>query len=270
MGRGITPPLLSDALSLSFHALNKNLFIAQPSLKRVGSGPLKGRRLFLDDGATEMIEGTYDRKLFEYTAAYFDRCGICLDIGAHIGYHSLCFAAAAPSCRVVGFEPVPANRSRFQLNAHQNPDLAERITITPFAVGSRPGTVEMIAPDTPRSDFSTMCCLSELAGKLHTKQSAAYRDFKPLPVEAVSLDTYAMPFEGKVGIVKIDVEGAEADVVRGGMEFFSKHRPLLLIEVHSAALSVELMKLLAQLKYEAAVIDDQSRNRCIISAQIVH
>ena len=63
-----------------------------------------------------------------------------------------------------------------------------------------------------------------------------------------------------MAVLKIDVEGAEAEVLRGGMELLQQHKPVLLIEVHTYALKdfgssrEELLGLLEGLGYEEKII----------------
>lgn len=55
-------------------------------------------------------------------------------------------------------------------------------------------------------------------------------------------------------LVKIDVEGAELNVIAGGRMFFSKHRPRLLVEVHGAKNLNDCIKLLKEYGYKTRTV----------------
>jgi len=51
--------------------------------------------------------------------------------------------------------------------------------------------------------------------------------------ETVKLDDFINDYE-KVDIIKIDVEGAEIDVLKGAKRFFDKFKPICFLEIHGA------------------------------------
>jgi hypothetical protein len=61
-------------------------------------------------------------------------------------------------------------------------------------------------------------------------------------------------------LMKIDVEGAEAMVLRGARETIRRHRPIIFAEVHSAALLSECRALLETDGYRIEMIDPSSAN----------
>jgi hypothetical protein len=52
-----------------------------------------------------------------------------------------------------------------------------------------------------------------------------------LCVEMRGLDDICAPVSGKISFIKIDVEGHELDVIRGGEATIRQHRPNLLVEI---------------------------------------
>lgn len=52
--------------------------------------------------------------------------------------------------------------------------------------------------------------------------------------ETAKLDDFINDYE-KVDIIKIDVEGAEIDVLKGAKKFFDKFKPICFLEIHGAA-----------------------------------
>jgi len=51
--------------------------------------------------------------------------------------------------------------------------------------------------------------------------------------ESVKLDNFVDDYE-KVDIIKIDVEGAELEVLKGARQFFNKFKPIVFLEIHSS------------------------------------
>ena len=50
-----------------------------------------------------------------------------------------------------------------------------------------------------------------------------------LKIKTISLDEY--DFNHEIGFVKIDVEGHEHDIIKGGTQFILKNKPVMLIEI---------------------------------------
>jgi hypothetical protein len=76
----------------------------------------------------------------------------------------------------------------------------------------------------------------------------------------LALDDFARGPGGFVpDVVKIDVEGAEAAVLRGALEILSKRRPHLVVETHSAELERACGDLLVGLGYRPVVVPQRRR-----------
>ena len=99
--------------------------------------------------------------------------------------------------------------------------------------------------------------------------SAAYQRFTQVTVPASKIDTLIERGEKPPAIVKIDVEGAEELVLRGGESFFSKQKPVLLMEVHHICLMFGIQKLLPSWGYTTRILDQEhtSPSRCFIIAE---
>ena len=69
--------------------------------------------------------------------------------------------------------------------------------------------------------------------------------------------------------IKIDVEGAEADVLGGMTEILSTHRPLLAIEVHTVQAMFQVQQQLANQGYSPQIIStpEDVPSRCFLWAQ---
>jgi hypothetical protein len=83
------------------------------------------------------------------------------------------------------------------------------------------------------------------------------------PVHVATLDSFEL---AGLALMKMDVEGAEADVMRGALRTLERDRPLLLIEIeqrhHSRPIS-EVFALLNELGYDSQFLDADGRIRPI-------
>lgn len=127
----------------------------------------------------------------------------CLDVGAHVGFHALVAAqAVGPQGRVVAVEPQPYNCDKILTNAELN-GLANLVVVA-AAAGEADGVVRL--HNQKRNDKARLT----LAGKGVSDVGTAFE------VPIVRIDTVARRHGlDRVRLIKIDVEGYEAEVLRG-------------------------------------------------------
>jgi hypothetical protein len=99
---------------------------------------------------------------------------------------------------------------------------------------------------------------------------AAYRALDSIAVEASRADSLVRA--GRIPapvLLKVDVEGGEVRVLHGCAELLATARPLLLIEVHNAAVRSAIDELLAARGYALTLLDepDRSSARCHVLAR---
>lgn len=174
----------------------------------------------------------HDQWLLTKLEPYLSPEKITLDIGAHIGTHTVFYAER--SKLVVAFEPNPVTFNCLARNIVHYDNVATYCT----ALGKVPCTVSMI--EDPNN-----------AGASYVVEN------EDGVINQLSLD--AFPLEN-VGFIKIDAEGAETDIIQGGVSTITKNRPTMLIEVNSGALerrgtsAIELYMLLERLNYNTVKI----------------
>ena len=138
--------------------------------------------------------------------------GRMLDIGSSFGFYSLSYAkAAGPGSRVWAFEPAPTAHDLLVESIRLNG--LGQITPMRTAVGAASGSCRF------------------LPGK-SSELSRVDAERGTLEVPMASLDDLAAAHEfGEIDFVKLDVEGHETDVIRGGRAFFSLQSPLVMLEI---------------------------------------
>lgn len=135
--------------------------------------------------------------------------GLCVDIGANIGNHSLFFAQYFSE--VWAFEPHPRTFQLLALNAQ----LTSKVR--PFALGlsDSPGTAWI---DLPAGN----------AGMASVSEAPAQGRW---PCTLSTLDEqWQLAGSPPVSLIKIDVEGHEARVLRGAAQLLRSEQPIVLLE----------------------------------------
>jgi FkbM family methyltransferase len=146
---------------------------------------------------------------------------ILFDIGANVGFFSVIGARLlGPSGSVYAFEPVPSNARCIRRNAALN-DLAN-IEVVARAVSDRTGSAELML-----ASYSGGAALTT-AGRPPDATTS-------ISVEVASIDDLvATAAVQPPSVVKIDVEGAELEVLRGMAVTLREHRPVLICEIDDA------------------------------------
>ncbi|MBK9593251.1 MAG: FkbM family methyltransferase [Crocinitomicaceae bacterium] len=76
---------------------------------------------------------------------------------------------------------------------------------------------------------------------------------------SIPLDTICREYSFKNILLKIDVEGAEFDVLTGGINFIKTHKPEIILATHDChvpGIESKCLRLLQQLNYTYKSIDD--------------
>lgn len=186
----------------------------------------KGRRTEPEDAFALdlMVELSRDAEVF-------------VDIGAYTGVFTMAVLAANPTTVAHSFEIIPAVVAGIEKNVARN-RLRNRVTVHPTGIG-RPGTTMQV----PTGD----------GGSALPSFYAASMDFADgVEVRFTSLDELLPQLpEGTTRVtMKIDVEGAENDVLRYGRDFLAVLRPDILCEVlEDRAKPAELMAVLDEFGY---------------------
>lgn len=266
------PPIISSCL----HKVYRKLFQKDrnPNWYQVRNGLLAGRELYVNGyhpSFKSMLDGSYDAFFYEYLQKLKLENGIVCDIGAHIGYHTLCLACyVGPFGKVLAFEPNPYNFERLTMNINRNSELRDRIQIYNFALSAHSGV----------ANFH----LSKNVDNFTSSGSFIEGAHVPLPygiykksgfiehrVVTKSLDDLILGHYGdykKINLIKIDVEGAENLVIKGAEKLINAYKPpILLIEVHSVISMLNVASTLFGFGYKIIPLKESERSRCFIIAE---
>ena len=137
---------------------------------------------------------------------------VCVDVGANVGFYaSLAAEMVGPTGQVLAFEPMPEALHVLRENARRHPQIFVHAT----AVSDRDGSARLIvAVSGDRSSLR-----SGYAKKIKREED----------VPLTTLDA-ALTQLDRLDLVKIDVEGAELDVLRGARQVLQRHQPVVYLE----------------------------------------
>jgi FkbM family methyltransferase len=159
------------------------------------------------------------------------RCAV--DVGANLGRYSVRLAGLAT--QVFAFEPHP------RLARILKKSLPGNVIVRQAAVSSEAGSLSLHIPLEREQQVESLATLEPLRGR------AAHWT---ISVPTVTLDDLA---DRDIGFVKIDVEGHELDVVRGGLRLLASQRPIVLAEAdehHHAGTTTALFCLMESAGYK--------------------
>lgn len=243
----------------------------QPQWHTILSGVLKDHSIFVNSGSElfkEMIEGTYDSFFWDYLKEEELKGTTIIDIGAHIGYHSMAFAKLTGNTgKVMTFEPNNYNQERIHLNLSRNEDLSPIVTVFNLALSDFTGSAEFSFSSNIENETSSG---GFLAGSNKPLEDEVYQrlGFVKKSVAVDKLDNIVHSSNAtKISLLKIDVEGAEAQVLRGAVITINQFHPILLIEIHSVYCMKEVIEILQPLNYSITILKEESPSRCFIAAK---
>jgi FkbM family methyltransferase len=172
---------------------------------------------------------------------------VVADIGANLGLYSRFVASWTRAARVLAFEPWLENSVFLQSNVNLGGAEA-KVDILTCALADVEGQAEFQIDDVQSASGSLDKvrggAASEGRANLHLPPRKAQVDCRTLDglIEAGRIPA--------PDVLKIDVEGAEALVLRGAARLLAERRPRLLMELHGAQESRDVLELLFKNEYE--------------------
>lgn len=218
-------------------------------------GPGSGLRWIAGSYTHGCWLGSYEFEKQQVLPSLIKPGDVVYDIGAHVGYFTIiCAKLVGPAGQVVAFEPFPENYDYVLRHVALN-----RLTnVVPVAagVGAKDGVVTF--------EVGT----HSATGKKSQGGSGSLR-FKIVNlVEFIREEGLRSP-----NLIKMDIEGAEEEVIPSILDFMVENKVKLLMSTHSDAITGKLVNLLASRGFRVAPLQwsnlpDERRidNATLISA----
>lgn len=206
-----------------------------------------------------MIDGSYEDSIFNNILNFDSLDNLVIwDVGAHIGYQSLVFAASLGSnVKVISFEPNPNNVKWFKSNMLLNKKYSSKISLIENALSNKIENVNFNIGNKNNATSSG----GYIDNTIPPLPESSYVNFKKILLKTntiddiIKTDNLLLP-----DIIKIDVEGAELKVLQGGIETIKKHRPELIIEIHNIPMMFHVYEFLKSLNYSIKILDEDNKN----------
>ncbi len=201
-------------------------------------GRLRGKKWIVGSGEHGYWLGSYE---YQKSLAFEDiiqENTVLYDIGANVGYFSLLAAVLTGSQgQVYAFEPLPRNVDF--LKQHIALNCLDNIEVIEAAVSDREGQAAFAL-----GASTAMGHIGEIG---------------EIEVDLVSLD--ALLDRGEIkppDTIKIDVEGAEFEVLQGARNLLSRYRPILFLDTHQREAHKKAIQLLSDLGYQFTILDGKT------------
>jgi len=178
-----------------------------------------------------LLEGGFDHDVVDSVLLSLPLGGTFIDVGAKVGSTTL--AVAGRAGRVLAIEPNPAVAAVLRRNLARN--VIHHVEVCEAACSSRSGVIELYLSPTRETVLVRCDRLDELAAE------------------------YGLEC---VDVVRIDVEGAEREVLRGMESLLARFHPVVIAEMDSSLLAAfhatpgELERFLAARGYTPERIDE--------------
>ena len=141
-----------------------------------------------------------------------------IDVGVNLGQSILAAKKVNPDMEIIGFEPNPF--CCFYTNYLININNLRKVDIVPSALANGAGLMNLYSKDFNQFDPS--------GSIIHNyRENQSYKTL----INTVSEEILNSRQLNEVGVIKIDVEGAEVVVIDGLKKIISKYKPVIIMEV---------------------------------------
>lgn len=149
---------------------------------------------------------------------------VAVDVGCNKGSYLYWLSRAVPRGRVVAFEPQPLLAAYLKKICVATG--LGNVRVEASGVSDIRGQLTLHIPgesDSPAASFEQVVAKSEKC--------------REVDVPVVTLDEYFEGLEGRIGAIKIDVEGHELAVLRGAKGILSRYKPAVVLECEARHLT---------------------------------
>jgi FkbM family methyltransferase len=199
-----------------------------------------------------LLQGFFEREVNAFIRSALKPGEVFFDIGANVGCYTLQAAGlVGPQGRVFSFEPDPQVFEILQANIGLN-SLAQVHALN-LALGNRAGTLPFYR--------AAAGPFANALGSVH--RSSWHDGGGAVNVKMDQLDDVAPEFGlTRLDLIKMDVEGAEYEVIAGAERTLAAHRPRIVMEInlHAAEASgwkpIQMVSRLRGWRYRIQCLDE--------------
>jgi FkbM family methyltransferase len=168
--------------------------------------------------ADQLRRGRHEKRALEEFAGALAPGRVVLDVGAWVGMYTLLASRrVGPEGHVYAFEPNSVSRELLDANLRRN--RARNVTIVPAAVTARPGYAWL-----------------RMHRTAHSPETSVHNGSGDVKVPVLSLASFCAGHGISPDVIKIDVEGAESDVLMEDAADIVRKAHATIVEVHYSLL----------------------------------
>lgn len=232
-------------------------FFLSPFIKEVAE--VQGHKMYLDRGDSLGLSvfGVFEPFMTKMVNKEVKEGDVVVDIGASIGYYTLIFAKlVGENGKVFAFEPAPDIFALLDKNVKTNG--YKNVIMKQNAVSNK----------TEKSKLY-LCGYNNMA---HTLCDLHDGYHQWVEIESIKLNDYFADYNGKIDLIKLDVEGAECAAVEGLSNLLEKNKNVKIItEFHPKWLKMfgsdpeEYLNLLVKYGFKLYNINEENEKIELIS-----
>ncbi len=199
------------------------------------------------------IKNEYEKEL-KIIDKFADKSKDALDVGVYRGVYS--YKLSQNFKKIHSFEPNPLLFPYLEKNLYK---IISNIKLYNLALSNDNGVTELKIPLRSKSIFQDN--IEELfqlgAATMHPKNKIS--KYKKVNIKMKKLDD--IKIENKIGLIKIDVEGHEKNVLQGGLETVKNNMPILLVEIeerHTKTPVIDIIKFIKSIGYRAFISKEEN------------
>lgn len=186
-------------------------WIPPNTVVRVLSGPNRGLKWRKGASHNGFWLGTYEREFAEQFAAEIRLGAVVYDIGANVGYYTLMAARrVGPTGRVYAFDPIARNLEHVNDHAQLN-GLADRVRVFRYALGATDADAVTLTSSGSDAEW-------RVGGESGRHETAPMATLDHL----IASGAIQPP-----NVIKLDIEGFEAEAITGASDTLERYRPVL-------------------------------------------
>jgi FkbM family methyltransferase len=211
--------------------------VPRGAVMRIRSGPLRGFRWIAGSAPHGSWLGTYESPVQRLFCERVRPGDVVFDIGANVGFFTLLASKlVGPNGHVFAFEPLPRNLSFIEQHVRLNG--ITNVTVKPIAIASTSGTASF--------------------GDGENDSQSRLSEKGEIQVTTASLDDLiANGIAPRPAFIKMDIEGAESDALRGAQAFLGFSSPLtIVLSTHGHVQQERCWSALEQAQYHLELLRD--------------
>lgn len=154
----------------------------------------------------------YEKATLSFLKSHYPHAQKIVEVGANIGNHMLFYTMQMGAQEVYCFEPNAINRNVLEKNIELN-QLEGKVKVYPVALGENRASGIQTAFDIRNTGMNRVEVVE------HKTDNS---------IEIMPMDSYSFK---DIDFIKIDVEGHELSVLKGGLNTIVENKPVVMVEV---------------------------------------